>query len=92
MESEYKKLVTDANIGADVRRFLGGNVGQYLLKRAEMAEIEALRALGTVDPEDKAEIVKLQLAAATPRMFIKFMGQALRDGDAAAWQLAQEGE
>ena len=62
-EEIYRGLVESANIGAECREFLSSKVGSYLLSKAQEAEISALRALGSVDVNDKAKIIELQINA-----------------------------
>ena len=88
-QTDYHKFLKDADIGADCQEFLKSNVGQYLKTCAEEEEMSALRALGYVDPEAKAEIIRLQIKAAVPRRFIEFISRAIGAGKNAEFQLEQ---
>ena len=89
---EYEKVVDEANIGADLAAFKNGNVGRYLIARADELELRALRKLATIPAGDKEEIYKLQLEAAVPRRFIQFVDEAITRGKAARWQLDQHSD
>ena len=88
----YKKLVDDANIGADFRTFATSNIGAYLIKRAEREEIETLRKLARVPADDKDHIYKLQLQAQVPKKLLQFISEAIVAGDGAQWSIDQSQE
>ena len=89
MSEGYEKLINQANIGADFREFVSSNVGAYLVERAEREEIEILRKLADVAPDNTEAIYKLQLQAKVPKKLMQFISEAIRDGNVAKWSLEQ---
>ncbi len=81
-----------ADIGADFETFCKGNVGSYLIKKAEEDEINALRKIAKVNPEDKEEIYKLQMEAAVPKRVINWIAQIISEGKAAKFEMEQDKE
>jgi hypothetical protein len=57
---EYAELEGQLELGAAVETFLGGQIGRYLIQRAETERAEALEALKDVNPEDAAAVRALQ--------------------------------
>jgi hypothetical protein len=86
---DYSTLVGLADAGADFQEFVSGNIGSYLVKRAEQEEVAALRKLMTVDPSDEKAVKTLQLEAAVPRRLIVWIADVIEAGKTAKWQLEQ---
>ena len=59
-QSDRIKLAEQVELGMEVKAFLSGRVGQYLLDRADEDRKEALDALAEADPEDAKAIRALQ--------------------------------
>ena len=72
--SEDDLALAEARFGIQAEGFLKGEIGRYLLGRAEIDEREALAELAEVDPENPGAIRaaqhKLQVARAVPRWII----------------------
>ena len=52
--------------------------------------MDVLRELATVKPEDKIRIVQLQERAKVPALIVRFLDEAIADGEAAKFQLEEE--
>ena len=74
----------EARFGETVRAFLASDVGRYLHGRASKQRYDALEALATAKPED---VVELQRSAAQGLAFMKWLAEAIANGDAAFQQL-----
>ena len=91
-KSEYDETMGLAHLGADFQVFVKGNVGAYLVARAEQDELAALRRLAQINPSDQDAIYKLQMDAAVPRRVIAWIAEAIQVGRNAQWQIEQAQE
>jgi hypothetical protein len=72
----------------ETRKFLQTKVGLHLVAKAEADKSFAMRRLVGVDPDDKKEIVRLQLMATTPSLVLHWLNQAISDADKLTEELA----
>ena len=87
---EETVLTAQAKVGALCANWLDTDVGRYVIGRAEQYEMDVLRELATVKPEDKIRIVQLQERAKVPALIVRFLDEAIADGEAAKFQLEEE--
>lgn len=89
-QDEETVLLAQAKVGALCANWLDTDVGRYVVGRAEQYEMDVLRELATVKPADKLRIVQLQERARVPALVIRFLDEAIADGEAAKFQLEEE--
>lgn len=89
-QDEETVLSAQAKVGALCANWLDTDVGRYVIGRAEQYEMDVLRELATVKPEDKIRIVQLQERAKVPALIVRFLDEAIADGEAAKFQLEEE--
>ena len=89
-QDEETVLSAQAKVGALCANWLDTDVGRYVIGRAEQYEMDVLRELATVKPEDKIRIVQLQERAKVPALIVRFLDEAIADGEAAKFQLEKE--
>ena len=89
-QDEETVLSAQAKVGALCANWLDTDVGRYVIGRAEQYEMDVLRELATVKPEDKIRIVQLQERAKVPALIVRFLDEAIADGEAAKIQLEEE--
>jgi hypothetical protein len=80
-------LVAAAMLGRDAEEFLQGDVGRYLLARAEEEEQEALNALATVWPWRRRRITDLQAKLWRARSFKQWLADLITEGRQSLEQL-----
>ena len=90
VQDEETVLTAQAKVGALCANWLNTDVGRYVVGRAEQYEMDVLRELATVKPEDKLRIVQLQERAKVPALIVRFLDEAIADGEAAKFQLKEE--
>ena len=73
-------LVKSAVLGSQVEQFLEGDIGKYLVGRAESEATEAMDMLKRTAPWRKSRIQQLQNAILTAENFQKWLGQAYSEG------------
>ena len=89
-QDEETVLSAQAKVGALCANWLDTDVGRYVIGRAEQYEMDVLRELATAKPEDKIRIVQLQERAKVPALIVRFLDEAIADGEAAKFQLEEE--
>ena len=89
-QDEETVLSAQAKVGALCANWLDTDVGRYVIGRAEQYEMDVLRELAEVKPEDKIRIVQLQERAKVPALIVRFLDEAIADGEAAKFQLEEE--
>lgn len=89
-QDEETVLSAQAKVGALCANWLDTDVGRYVIGRTEQYEMDVLRELATVKPEDKIRIVQLQERAKVPALIVRFLDEAIADGEAAKFQLEEE--
>ena len=90
VQDEETVLLAQAKVGALCANWLGTDIGRYVVGRAEQYEMDVLRELATVKPEDRLRIVQLQERARVPALIVRFLDEAIADGEAAKFQLEEE--
>ena len=90
VQDEETVLTAQAKVGALCANWLGTDIGRYVVGRAEQYEMDVLRELATAKPEDKLRIVQLQERAKVPALIVRFLDEAIADGEAAKFQLEEE--
>ena len=89
-QDEETVLSAQAKVGELCANWLDTDVGRYVIGRAEQYEMDVLRELAMVKPEDKIKIVQLQERAKVPALIVRFLDEAIADGEAAKFQLEEE--
>ena len=89
-QDEETVLSAQAKVGALCANWLDTDVGRYVVGRAEQYEMDVLRELAAVKPEDRLRIVQLQERARVPALIVRFLDEAIADGEAAKFQLEEE--
>ena len=89
-QDEETVLLAQARVGNLCATWLDTDVGRYVVGRAEQYEMDVLRELATVKPEDRLRIVQLQERARVPALIVRFLDEAIADGEAAKFQLEEE--
>lgn len=79
-EDEKREAREQVLLGEQVNRFLFGEVGKYLLQKAERDRDRAIAEISTVDPHNATEIVRLQSELATPGKVLKWLADAVSAG------------
>ena len=83
----------EARLGIEVTSFVNSEVGRFLHGRAKLDVDEARDAILELDPydaEDRKEISKLRLKAASGHAFLRWCVEAINNGRAAEQQLTEE--
>jgi hypothetical protein len=91
VDEQERVLFARAVLGEKARQFLMTDVGRYLHARANadvaQAQVESIKC--NIDfPWGRRRLRKLQLQAATAENFIKWLADAIVDGDHAETELA----
>ena len=89
-QDEETVLLAQAKVGALCANWLDTDVGRYVVGRAEQYEMDVLRELATAKPADRLRIVQLQERARVPALIVRFLDEAIADGEAAKFQLEEE--
>ena len=72
-----------AAFGSEVDAWFRGNLGRYVLERAQAEVEEAQAALLDVDPTNTPQIEQLQRKAANARGAVLWLNDAIQDGETA---------
>jgi len=70
-------------LGEEAKIFCRSKLFEYICNAAEKKVIDAQVALGTVDPDDKTEIVRLQTVIARFDHFTSSLNELVTAGDSA---------
>lgn len=94
IDEQERLYYSQAKLGEDVRSFLNTDVGKYLHGCAKMELNEIRDELETVSTEllwarpfTRRKIKRLQLRAEAARMFMRWVAEAIQEGDFAFRQL-----
>lgn len=82
-------LYAEAMLGKDAEEFLNGDLGRYMLARAEEEERQALEELATVFPWNRWKIQRLQSKLWRARSFRNWLTEMVVTGRQALDQLDQ---
>jgi hypothetical protein len=85
-----EKLLAEMDLGDRVTEFLESPVGIYLLTRIEGYEAQLLDEFRKVSAKDEEAIGRLQACGEVPRLFVKWLNEAISAGEAAEFQLKEE--
>lgn len=80
-------IVETAVFGKEVENFLGGNIGRYLVERAEKQAEEATDLLKKVSPWRRRRIQQLQNRIAVAESVQQWLADAIMDGISATRSL-----
>lgn len=80
-------LIAEGMLGKDAEEFLNGDLGRYMLARAEEEEQEALEQLSTVWPWRRRRITELQTKLWRARSFKRWLADLVIAGRQAIEQL-----
>jgi hypothetical protein len=83
-------LWAEAMIGKDAEEFLSGDLGRYMLGRAEEEETEAMEALAKVSPWRRSRISQLQAQLWRARSFKAWLAELITAGRQALEQLEEQ--
>ncbi len=72
-----------AVFGVEVERFLAGEIGKYLLDRAEIEREKAISEMKTIDPTNANEVRRVQDGLCIPDKIVKWLSEAIESGRAA---------
>jgi hypothetical protein len=90
---EVRQLLHTVQFGLDIKAFMDGAVGQYLLGRAAQEKQAALELLAEADASDVNYMRELQLIVRRAASFGEWLEEARHAGQAAEAELSsQEGE
>lgn len=78
----------DIAFGQDVEAFIKGQLGQYLIKRAEDDRASALEELAKADPEDEKAIRAIQFRIQVVDGIQQYFADAISKGQALEHQLS----
>ncbi len=87
--NELQDLHRAVDFGVQVGRFLNGEVGQYLIQRAQDEREAALEALAAVDPEDAKMIRTLQARIGVVDRIQQWLEEAISAAQSATARLQQ---
>lgn len=92
VDEKEKELFARSHLGVKVRDFLESDVGRYLQGRAqqeiEQAQVDALEC----NPRTwwgRRKLMKLQEKAGVARSFVKWIVEAIQDGEVAYQELSE---
>ena len=81
-EEQQERLAT-YHMGQMFRQFSNSDIGRYLIGRAEQDELENLRKLRDTPAHDRDKIAQLQMEAKAPRLFLRWIEEAVEAGEQA---------
>jgi len=89
-ELEQKALlIAEMDLGQKAKAFMDSDVGIYIEGRAKLYEMELLDKFRNVSARDEELILKLQALSEVPRLVMKWLAEAINNGESAAFQLRQ---
>jgi hypothetical protein len=83
-------LWAEAMLGKDAEEFLSGDLGRYMLGRAEEEEAEAIEALAKVSPWRRGRVAQLQAQLWRARSFKTWLAELITGGHQALAQLEEQ--
>lgn len=90
MSESQPALWAEAILGKDVEDFLAGDIGRYLIARADEEEHTALEQLATVAPWRRRRIQQLQAQVWRAQSFKSWLGELIVAGRQAVQTLETE--
>jgi hypothetical protein len=92
VSDEREVLYAEAVLGRDAEEFLAGDLGRYMVGRAQMEEREAVEALARVWPWRRRRIQQLQNQLWRARSFRAWLAELVNSGNQAEDQLEELSE
>jgi hypothetical protein len=89
LSDERDTLYAEAVLGRDAEEFLAGDLGRYMVGRAQMEEREAVEALARVWPWRRRRIEQLQNQLWRARSFKGWLAELVNSGKQAEEQLEE---
>lgn len=86
------ELIAEALIGDEAKKFLESDLGKVIIGLADQKTEEARIGLESVDPEDRATILKLQNQAAFGRQFKAWLSELFNAGEQALEVIKHESQ
>lgn len=93
MTEDQLVYMGEARMAETIRRFLGTELGEYLVGRAQIEMEEAKDAMTRLNPfwpGAKRKLARLQQDYRVAEKFVKWLHEAIQNGDIAAAQLEDE--
>jgi hypothetical protein len=93
IDEKERELFARAQLGSQTRQFLDSDLGRYLHGRAkqeiEQAQVDALEvdAVSWRWWRNRHKLLKLQMKAAVARQFLRWIIEAIQDGEIAFQEL-----
>jgi hypothetical protein len=75
-----RRLQASIGFGLDVEKFLAGQVGRFVIRKAEAEITQAVEALKTADAEDPKAIRRLQHQIAVGESIQRWFAEAIQAG------------
>jgi len=88
-DQQIKELMAEFRLGLEARDFLKTDMGRYLIECALQARDECTRDFAEADIHNTATMAELQRKAYAPKLFLKWLNEALNNGKAAEYRLKQ---
>lgn len=85
-----QELIDSRDLGLKCQEFILSDVGKYLIARADTYNDELLKQFSSVSARDDEAILRLQSLAEVPRLFRKWITEAITTGEEADFQLNAE--
>ena len=84
--AETIAILKTIDFGAEVKAFLGTNIGKYLVAKAEGEVADAVEELKTVSPSDPVAIADLQNRVYRAESFQYWLAEAIQTGQSVEYQ------
>lgn len=89
-EDDLRLLMEELRLGESTRSFLRTPLGEYLVGRAQIEMAEAKDALVRIDPHSwfsRRKFARAQAQHAVAEQFLRWLNEAIVNGDSALMQL-----
>ena len=83
-DNKLKEMVAN---GADASAFKTSNLGKFLIELAKQSKSVATDKLLGTNPNNTSEIMALQIEALAPGLFLKWLDEAIKEGERCQFQL-----
>lgn len=90
MSQEHKELMSKVELGIEVEAFMVSTIGNFLLDQLKAEAAGALEDLKTVNPQDLAAIIELQLVIKRSENIESWLAGLFQEGRHAEAQLKGE--
>ena len=85
-----RAMMEDATLGEQIKLFMQGDIGRYIIERAKADADEALSELANVDPEDPKAIREAQMKLRVVERVLSWLQDAITAGNNAMRELHEE--